>query len=455
MRSLQASRGFSLVELAIALGIVGLLTFGLFRLMMSGGQETENQAAAAQQLQVVKAVQSLIAANLSSGINVNAKPDNTPFALTWSGGASGQNVADYLPTGFQQTNVFGHQFNVVVRPGTTLGGSPRRVDFAVVTSGGTGTISDTRGGRIAAAMGAEGGFVPVASSTNVLGAFGGYSVPVGTFTSGGIGPVVSHPVAVSTYGNDRFANSFLNRFQVNADPDPLNTMSAKLYMGGNAIEMSPNIGSPTTGGGSLNMAGGNITNFAAISAAATTSTLNMGGGTIAMGGGAINTVQTVSMNSGGTINTNAGIINNLVTLNLNTSGVINMNSGTLNAQSGTIYAGQFIYSTSDRRIKDHIVPVERALSRLLDLQGVSYTMKSGGQKNLGVIAQDVEKVFPELVTTGQDGIKMVSYNGLIAPLIEAVRQLKTDNDALQAKLADQDKRLKALEAVKKPTPKQP
>ncbi len=45
------------------------------------------------------------------------------------------------------------------------------------------------------------------------------------------------------------------------------------------------------------------------------------------------------------------------------------------------------------------------------------------QPTVGVIAQDVEAAFPELVTTGPDGIKRVDYLGLIGPLIEAVKEL--------------------------------
>ncbi len=51
------------------------------------------------------------------------------------------------------------------------------------------------------------------------------------------------------------------------------------------------------------------------------------------------------------------------------------------------------------------------------------------QPGLGVIAQEVEKVFPELVETTPEGLKKVNYEGLIAPLIEAVKEL---DDRLRA-----------------------
>ena len=53
---------------------------------------------------------------------------------------------------------------------------------------------------------------------------------------------------------------------------------------------------------------------------------------------------------------------------------------------------------------------------------------------LGVIAQEVEKVFPELVETGEDGYKRVHYYGLIGPLIEAVKELDDRLRAAEARL---------------------
>jgi hypothetical protein len=59
------------------------------------------------------------------------------------------------------------------------------------------------------------------------------------------------------------------------------------------------------------------------------------------------------------------------------------------------------------------------------------------QPGVGVIAQEVEAVFPELVHTGPDGFKRVNYVGLIAPLIEAVKELDERVRALEAQEAEQ------------------
>jgi hypothetical protein len=64
--------------------------------------------------------------------------------------------------------------------------------------------------------------------------------------------------------------------------------------------------------------------------------------------------------------------------------------------TGNSYAGAFIY-TSDRRLKEHIVPLSDSLSKILSLNGYSFDWKKDGKHDIGVIAQEVEKVFPALV----------------------------------------------------------
>jgi hypothetical protein len=57
---------------------------------------------------------------------------------------------------------------------------------------------------------------------------------------------------------------------------------------------------------------------------------------------------------------------------------------------------------------------------------------------MGVIAQEVEKVFPELVMTDEQGLKRVEYGGLIAPLIEAVKELDDRLRRLEARFQKPD-----------------
>jgi hypothetical protein len=106
----------------------------------------------------------------------------------------------------------------------------------------------------------------------------------------------------------------------------------------------------------------------------------------------------------------------------------NSSSGALSYNTGTC-------TSSDIRLKKNIQPLHGALDKLALLKGVTFDWKDAHRpqgSQLGLIAQDVEKVFPSLVTNGSDGFKSVSYEKLVVPLIEAVKELKADNDNLRA-----------------------
>lgn len=103
------------------------------------------------------------------------------------------------------------------------------------------------------------------------------------------------------------------------------------------------------------------------------------------------------------------------------------------------YANAFFYS-SDASLKTEIKPIENALDKVLSLNGVSYKWKESDKLDIGVIAQDVEKVFPEAVNADEEtGLKSVNYGHLVGPLIEAVKEQ-------QAQIEDLESRLEALEA---------
>ena len=90
---------------------------------------------------------------------------------------------------------------------------------------------------------------------------------------------------------------------------------------------------------------------------------------------------------------------------------------------GNMQATAFLYS-SDRKLKENIRNLSSVtINKLLQLEGVSFMWKDGKKKNMGFIAQEVEKLFPELVSTDKyTGLKSVQYAGLLAPLIETVKK---------------------------------
>jgi hypothetical protein len=106
------------------------------------------------------------------------------------------------------------------------------------------------------------------------------------------------------------------------------------------------------------------------------------------------------------------------------------------AANCTLTANNF-NSTSDESLKIELKPILSPLSKLLYINGVHFTWKQTGKPSIGIIAQDVEKVFPELVNI--DGFhKSVNYNGLVAVLIEAIRELRNEIEEIKTKLEPEE-----------------
>jgi len=98
------------------------------------------------------------------------------------------------------------------------------------------------------------------------------------------------------------------------------------------------------------------------------------------------------------------------------------------------------FFTSDRNLKQNIVNIENSLDKVSQLNGVYYNWTKEAleknkhlvdEKEVGVIAQDVEAVLPELVATREDGSKAVRYERLCAVLIESIKELKKEIDTLK------------------------
>ena len=96
--------------------------------------------------------------------------------------------------------------------------------------------------------------------------------------------------------------------------------------------------------------------------------------------------------------------------------------------SGDVSAANF-NSTSDITLKQDVSVIDNALEMISQLEGVSWKWKESLEPSLGVTAQNVEEVAPELVSNGDH--KSVNYNGLIGILIEAVKELKYEVDKLK------------------------
>jgi hypothetical protein len=110
------------------------------------------------------------------------------------------------------------------------------------------------------------------------------------------------------------------------------------------------------------------------------------------------------------------------------AGSINCSSLTA---SFTVEAADF-NSTSDSNLKTNVNTIDNSLDIVKSLRGVSFDWKLTGKKSYGVIAQEIEEILPDLVTTKEN--KSVNYNGLVGVLLEAVKELSAEVEELKKKV---------------------
>jgi hypothetical protein len=155
----------------------------------------------------------------------------------------------------------------------------------------------------------------------------------------------------------------------------------------------------------------------------------------------------VDANGGATIdNIRIGVANDN-TIDTSTGQLtLDSNGGQLNINDNTVITGILsvtdditAFFSSDERLKDNITPIEDPLAKVLSISGNTFDWNDKSShtgKDIGVIAQEIEKVLPEIVTTRDNGYKAVQYEKLSALLIEAVKELSHKVDDLQQKLND-------------------
>ena len=105
---------------------------------------------------------------------------------------------------------------------------------------------------------------------------------------------------------------------------------------------------------------------------------------------------------------------------------------TFNSSDGTLTATDF-NTTSDENLETNIHTIEDPLAKVVHIRGVNFDWKETQKPSVGVIAQEVEKVLPELVASGDK--KTVNYNGLIGLLIEVVKEQQTQINSLNDRLS--------------------
>jgi hypothetical protein len=146
-------------------------------------------------------------------------------------------------------------------------------------------------------------------------------------------------------------------------------------------------------------------------------------------------------------NGNVGIGISSATRKLDVNGILRVGSttgtiGCVEDRDGTVIAGS---CSSDLRFKKNITSIGNLLHNFSKLRPVNFFWRSdefadrhfGSRQSYGLIAQEVEKLFPELVSTDEQGYKVVNYSRLPLLTIQAVKELKQENDVLKARLEGQ------------------
>ena len=149
------------------------------------------------------------------------------------------------------------------------------------------------------------------------------------------------------------------------------------------------------------------------------------------------TLQNVT--DAGSTTSNAITITNATDSTDKTTGALIVTGGI--GVSGAINAGGDVvaYASSDRRLKNNIQPIENPIHKINQISGYTFDWDTEKQhiytgKDYGVIAQEIEEVFPELVQTRENGFKAVKYDKLVSVLIEGIKQLSKDVEDLKTQL---------------------
>ena len=102
--------------------------------------------------------------------------------------------------------------------------------------------------------------------------------------------------------------------------------------------------------------------------------------------------------------------------------------------AGTIRATGDVIAYSDKRVKENIKTIDNALNKVNKLRGVEFNKIGEDIKSIGVIAQEIEKVIPEVVREDNKGMKSVAYGNITGVLIEAIKELKAEIEELKKQI---------------------
>lgn len=117
--------------------------------------------------------------------------------------------------------------------------------------------------------------------------------------------------------------------------------------------------------------------------------------------------------------------------------------------SGDIHCSGTLFADSDLKVKKNIVPLNNALNKIVNLNGYYYHKMcetKDDKKHIGVIAQEVEDEYPELVSNATQ-IKSVNYDGINAILIECVKELIKENGTMKSQIHELENKIERIEKL--------
>ncbi len=110
----------------------------------------------------------------------------------------------------------------------------------------------------------------------------------------------------------------------------------------------------------------------------------------------------------------------------------------------TVYGTAFLYH-SDESLKKNVNTIKNATDKINRLRGVDFEWKETLEKDMGFVAQEVEKVLPELVKTDSDtGLKSVKYGNITALLVEALKEQNRENEKQNQKIIELEEKINSL-----------
>ena len=151
------------------------------------------------------------------------------------------------------------------------------------------------------------------------------------------------------------------------------------------------------------------------------------------GTGIQNLVEDTTPQLGGKLDLNSKHLSGSLVLSGSFTGTDTMFVDGIISASGDIIA----FASSDERLKDNIIPIDDAINKLNQIGGYEFDWNSDSEHSghdVGVIAQEIEKVLPEVVVDRDNGYKAVRYEKIVALLIEAIKEQQLQIDELKSKI---------------------